>query len=312
MVTIPVRCSIQSTRNWLASDVCVLILPIMLGAPSLDHVGLLLVQAGLDVELVLDVELAVLPYLGVGVAVHPARRRAPDPPTVDVVESAVARTQIELLLGKPPHGTPEVGARVAQDVELAHDLLALGFRKALALLVQDGRTLRLAYHVAVGPLRALLLDRGLPREPDGIVQFVLHSGLLRVGELLLDGPLPVDLLQGKGDFEVRGLLRRDLGDRTDFLPAGPHVRFTEHVGLDDRSQDERGWRYSQYGPDYRPHHAEAEEVAAGYGIFLQLRHASPLLDPPGFTCRTRSAADSVAPCSQADYIPCKAPWNWTS
>src|SRR5215211_2490911 len=156
MVTMPVRCSIQSTRSWLASDVWVLILPIMLGAPSLDHVGLLLVQAGLDVELVLDVELAVLPYLGVGVTVHPARRRSPDPPPVDVVESAVAGTQIEFLLGKPPHETPEVGARVAQDFELAHDLLALGFREAFALLVQDGRTLRLAYHVAARALPALL------------------------------------------------------------------------------------------------------------------------------------------------------------
>src|SRR5215207_9644193 len=126
MVTMPVRCSIQSTRNWLASDVWVFILPIMLEAPSLDHVGFLLVQAFLDVELVLDVELAVLPDLGLGVTVHPARRRSPDPTTVDVVEPAVARTEVELLLGKPPHGTPEVRAGVAQDVELAHDLLALG------------------------------------------------------------------------------------------------------------------------------------------------------------------------------------------
>src|SRR5215218_8834861 len=133
-----------------------------------------------------------------------------------------------------------------------------------------------------------------------------------LGNFLRGALLPVDLLQGEGDFEVRGLLCRDFGDRTDFLPAGPHVRFTEHVGLDDRSQDERGGRYRQYGPDYRSHHAEAEEVAAGNGIFLQLRHASPLLEPPGLTCRTRSAVDSVAPYSQADYIPCKAPWNWTS
>src|SRR3712207_8243551 len=50
IVTIPVRCSIQSTRNWLASDVWDFILPIMLGAPSLDHVGLLLVQAWLRSE----------------------------------------------------------------------------------------------------------------------------------------------------------------------------------------------------------------------------------------------------------------------
>src|SRR5215218_10440551 len=163
MVTMPVRCSIQSTRSWLASDVWVLILPIMLGAPSLDHVGFLLVQAFLDVVLVLDVELAVLPDLGFGVAVHPARRRPPNPPTVDVVEPAVAGTEVELLIGEPPHGTPEVRAGVAQDVELAHDLFALGFRKTLALIIQDGRALWLPYHVAVGPLRALLLDRGLPR-----------------------------------------------------------------------------------------------------------------------------------------------------
>src|SRR5215210_2720473 len=125
MVTIPVRCSIQSTRNWLASDVWVLILPIMLGTPSLDHVGVLLVQAWLDVELVLDVELAVLPDLGVYVAVHAARRRPPDPASVDVVEPAVAGAQVELLVRHPPHGTPEVRAGVAEDVQLAHDLLAL-------------------------------------------------------------------------------------------------------------------------------------------------------------------------------------------
>src|SRR5215213_6701129 len=168
MVTMPVRCSIQSTRTWLVSAVWVFILPIMFGAPSLNHVGLLLVQAGLDVVLVPDVELAVLPDLGVDVTVHPARRRAPDPPTVDVVEPAVAGAEEELLMGEPPHGTPEVRAGVAEDVELAHDLFALGFRETLALLVQDGRTLRLPYHVAVGPLLALLLDGGLPREPDGI------------------------------------------------------------------------------------------------------------------------------------------------
>src|ERR687898_735568 len=174
MVTMPVRCSIQSTRNWLVSAVWVFILPIMLGAPSLDHVGLLLVQAGLDVVLVPDVELAVLPDLGVDVTVHPARRRATDPPAVDVVESAVAGAEEELLVGEPPHGTPEVRAGVAEDVELAHDLFALGFCETLALLVQNGRTLRLPYHVAVGPLPALLLDRGLPREPDGVIQLVVH------------------------------------------------------------------------------------------------------------------------------------------
>src|SRR5918994_7556252 len=177
MVTIPVRCSIQSTRDWLVSAVWVLILPIMLYAPSLDHVGFLLVQTRLYVELVLDVEFAVLPDLGIDVTVHPARRRAPDPPTVDVVEPTVAGTKVELLLGKPSHGTPEVRAGVAEDVELAHDLLALGFRKTLALLIQDGRALRLPYHVAVRPLPALLLDRGFPREPDGVIQLILHVRL---------------------------------------------------------------------------------------------------------------------------------------
>src|SRR5215208_5102094 len=219
MVTMPVRCSIQSTRNWLASDVCVLILPIMLGAPSLDHVGLLLVQAGLDVVLVPDVELAVLPDLGFGVTVHPARRWAPDPPAVDVVEPAVAGTEIELLLGKPPHGTPEVRAGVAQNVELAHDLFALGFCKTLALPVEDSRTLGLSDYVAVRPLPALLLDRGLPREPDGVIQLVFHVRLPGVWKFLLYGPLPVDLLYGELDFEVRGLLRRDLRDGADLLPA---------------------------------------------------------------------------------------------
>src|ERR671912_2521580 len=139
----PVRCSIQATGKSRVSAVWVLMLPIMLGAPSLDHVGLLLVQAGLDVVLVPDVELAVLPDLGVGVTVHPARRWATDPPAVYVVESAVARAEEELLVGEPPHGTPEVRAGVAEDVELAQDLLALGFRKTLALLIQDGRALRL-------------------------------------------------------------------------------------------------------------------------------------------------------------------------
>src|SRR5919107_1589302 len=174
MVTMPVRCSIQSTRNWLVSAVWVLILPIMLGAPSLDHVGLLLVQAGLDVVLVPDVELAVLPDLGFDVTVHPARRWAPDPPAVDVVEPAVAGTEIELLLGKPPHGTPEVCAGVAEYVELAHDLFALGFCETLALLVQNRWALRFLQNIAGRPLPALLLDRGLPREPDGIIQLVVH------------------------------------------------------------------------------------------------------------------------------------------
>src|SRR5215210_3351213 len=174
----PVRCSIQSTMNWLASDVWLLILPIMLGAPSLDHVGLLLVQARLDVELVPAVELAIPSDLGVGVTVHPARRWAADPPTVYVVESAVAGAEVELLLGEPPYRTPEVRAGVAEDVEPAHDLFALGFRKTLALLVEDSWTLGLSDNVAVGPLPALLLDRGLPREPDGVIQLVLHSRLL--------------------------------------------------------------------------------------------------------------------------------------
>src|SRR5215216_711329 len=178
MVTMPVRCSIQSTRTWLVSAVWVLILPIMLGAPSLDHVGLLLVQAWLDVELVLDVELAVLPDLGFGITVHPARRRATDPPAVYVVEPAVAGAEVEFLLGKPPHGTPEVRAGVAEYIEFAHDLLALGLRETLTLLIQDGGALGLPYYVAVRPLPALLLDRGLPREPDGVIQFVLHSRLL--------------------------------------------------------------------------------------------------------------------------------------
>src|SRR5215207_6534127 len=268
MVTIPVRCSIQSTRTWLVSAVWVFILPIMLGAPSLDHVGLLLVQAGLDVVLVPDVELAVLPDLGFDVAVHPARRRAPDPPTVYVVEPTVAGAEEELLLGKPSHGTPEVRAGVAEDVEFAHDLFALGFRKTLAPLIQDGRTLGLSDYVTVRPLPALLLDRGLPREPDGVIQLVLHVRLPGVWKFLLYGPLPVDLLYGELDLEVRRLLRRDLRDRTDFLPAGPHVRLAKHVGFDDRAEDERGWGDGQYGPDYRSHHAEAEEVAAGHRILL--------------------------------------------
>src|ERR687893_3126606 len=268
MVTIPVRCSIQSTRNWLASDVWVFILPIMLGAPSLDHVGLLLVQAWLDVVLVPDVELAVLPDLGVGVTVHPARRRATDPPTVDVVESTVAGAEEELLVGEPSHGTPEVRAGVAEDVELAHDLLALGFRETLALLVQDGRALRLTQYVAGRPLPALLLYGSLPGEPDGVIQLVVHVRLLGAGMLFLYGPLPVGLFQGERDLEVRGLFCRDLGDRGDLLPAGSHVGLAQQVGLDDRAEDERGGGYGQYGPDYRSHHAEAEEVAAGYGISL--------------------------------------------
>src|ERR687893_552897 len=178
MVTIPVRCSIQSTRNWLVSTVWVLILPIMLGAPSLDHVGLLLVKARLDVVLVFDVELAVLPDLGVDVTVHPARRRATDPPAIDVVESAVAGAEEELLVGKPPHGAPEVRAGVTEDVEPAHDLLALGFRETLAFVVQKGRAFRLPQYVAGRPLPALLLYGGLPREPDGVIQLVFHVGLL--------------------------------------------------------------------------------------------------------------------------------------
>src|SRR5918994_3320523 len=178
MVTIPVRCSIQSTRDWLVSAIWVLILPIMLYAPSLDHVGFLLVQTRLYVELVLYVEFAVLPGLGVDVTVHPARRRAPDPPTVDVVEPAVAGAEKELLIGEPPHGTPEVRAGVAEDVEPAHDLFALGFRKTLALLVQNRRALRLLQNVAGRSLPALLLDRGLPREPDSVIQLVVHVRLL--------------------------------------------------------------------------------------------------------------------------------------
>src|SRR5918993_5170824 len=170
----PVRCSIQATGKSRVSAVWVLMLPIMLGAPSLDHVGLLLVQAGLDVVLVPDVELAVLPDLGFGVTVHPARRRTTDPPTVDVVEPTVAGAEEELLVGEPPHGTPEVRAGVAEDVELAHDLFALGFCETLALLVQNRRTLRFPQNVAGRPLPTLLLDRGLPREPDSVIQLVVH------------------------------------------------------------------------------------------------------------------------------------------
>src|ERR687893_653693 len=225
MVTMPVRCSIQSTRNWLVSAVWVFILPIMIGAPSLDYVGLLLVQAWLDVVLVPDVELAVLPDLGFGVTVHPARRRATDPPPVDVVESAVAGAEEELLVGEPAHGTPEVRAGVAEDVELAHDLFALGLRETLALLVQNRRTLRLPQYVAGRPLPALLLYGSLPREPDGVFQFVVHVRLLGARMLLLYGPLPVGLLQGELDLEVRGLLRPDLRDRCDLHPAGSHIRF---------------------------------------------------------------------------------------
>src|ERR687898_132582 len=160
MVTMPVRCSIQSTRNWLVSAVWVLILPIMLGAPSLDHVWLLLVQAGLDVVLVPD------------------------------VEPAVAGAEEELLMGEPPHRTPEVRAGVAQDVELAHDLFALGFRETLALLVQNRRALRFPQNVAGRPLPALLLDRGLPREPDSVIQLVVHVRLLGARMFFLYGPLP--------------------------------------------------------------------------------------------------------------------------
>src|SRR5919107_2692089 len=160
----------------------------MLGTPSLDHVGLLLVQARLDVELVPDVELAVLPDLGVCVAVHTARRRPPDPAPVDIVEPAMAGTEVELLLSHPPHGAPEVRAGVGEHVQLAHDLLALRLREARALLIQYGGTLRLPEDVAVGPLPAMLLDLGLPRKPDGVGQLVRRCRLAGVGDLLLYGP----------------------------------------------------------------------------------------------------------------------------
>src|SRR5215210_78740 len=173
----PVRCSIQSTMNWLASDVWLLILPIMLGAPSLDHVGLLLVQARLDVELVPDVELAVLPDFGVCVTVHAARRRPPDPATVDVVEPTVAGTEVELLVRHPPNGASEVRAGVGKHVQLAHDLLALGLREARRLLIQDSGALGLPEDVAVRTLPTLLLDLGPPREPDGVRQRVIGGRL---------------------------------------------------------------------------------------------------------------------------------------
>src|SRR5215203_679033 len=283
-------------------------------AASLDHVGLLLVQTRLDVERVPDVELAVFPDLGLRVAVHAARRRSPDPAPVDVVEPAVAGAQVELLVAHPPHGAPQVRAGVGEHVELAHDLLALRFRKTGCLLIQYRGPFRLPDDVAVRTLTALLLDGGLPREPDGVRELVPRSRLAGVGEFLLYGPLPVGLLQGKFDLEVRGLLHADVGDGGHLHPSRAHIRLAENVRLDDGAQHERHGRYRQDGPDYGAHHPEAEKVSPGHGIFLQLYHASPLLEPrgPQLTGRTPSAGDPVLQCIRADYIPCKAPRNWTS
>src|SRR5215203_3319005 len=264
------------------------------------------IQPVLDVVLVLDVEHAVLLDLHLGVAVHAPRRRPPDPPAVDVIDPAVARTEelpLTLRVHEPAHRAPEVGAGVGEDVDVLHQLLALLLGEPLALLVHEVRAQATPQLVADGALPARTLDLVPPGEPDGVRNREL---LLGDAALFLDLLVPVGLGYGKLDREDHGLLLRDIGDRPDRLPVVGDVRLAQDVGLDDRVEDKRHGRNGQHGADYRPHHPEAQEVAPGHRILLQLRQ---LLAPSrrssrsALTCQTRTAVCWAPPCNRADYIP---------
>src|SRR3712207_858639 len=161
---------------------------------SLDHVGPLRTLLAADVELVFDVELAVLLDLHLGIAVHPPRRRSPDPPAVDVVDAAVARAEelpVPFGVDEPAHGAPQVGAGVGEDVDAVEELLTLLLGEPLALLVHKGGALAAPQLVAGGPLAAVLHDLVLPGEPDGILY---REPLAGDPAFLLDAPGPVGLV----------------------------------------------------------------------------------------------------------------------
>src|SRR5215212_6299023 len=175
------------------------------------------VQPVLDVEIVFDVELAVLLDLHLRVVVQAARRGSTDPPAVDVVDTPVARAEelsLALRVHEPAHGASQVGAGVGEDVDAVHKLLALLLGEPLALLIHEVGAQRLAQLVAAGPLPALLNDLVPPGEPDGVPQHELLAG---DPALLLYAPGPVGLVYGKLDLEVLGLFLRDLRHRAYFL-----------------------------------------------------------------------------------------------
>src|SRR3954464_7374462 len=84
----------------------------------LDYVGLLGTLVSPDVELMLDVDVAVLTDL-IGVAVEAPRRWSAVPSPVDVVEPPVARAEKQPppFVHLPAHRTSQVGAGAGEYVE---------------------------------------------------------------------------------------------------------------------------------------------------------------------------------------------------
>src|SRR5215212_2320299 len=111
-----------------------------------------------------------------------------------------------------------------------------------------------------------------------------HTAFLIVNS----SPLPTPLSSADGGlFFVRDL--RDAGDR---LPVRADVRLAQDVGLYYGVEDERRRGDGQYSPHYRPHDPEAQEVAPGYRILLQLGQLgapSRRSSSSALTCQTRSA-----------------------
>src|SRR5215207_478439 len=259
---------------------------LFLSGPLLDHVRFLLDQATLSVERVPDVDVPVVAYLEV-VPVEVPRRRPRDVLAVDGVDPAVARAKkLPLTLPHDPaHRAPQMRARAGEDVEVLLGLLDLLLSERPAVVVfQKGGAVAL-------PVRAAREDLDPPRSPDG----ALHHELL-VGDLL-GFLLAVYLLDRKVHPEVLRLFLRDFAYRTELQPLVGHVRLLSNVDIDDRPQDERRRRNSQYRPDYSPEDTEAQKVLPGNGIFLQLCHlCKPLLESPeATTCRTRPVASHSPP-----------------
>src|SRR5215212_2065947 len=195
------------------------------------------VQPVLDVEIVFDVELAVLLDLHLRVVVQATRRGSTDPPAVNVVDTPVARAEelsLPLRVHEPAHGASQVGAGVGEDVDAVYQLLALLLREPLALLVHEVGAQALPQLVADGPLPALRLDLVPPREPDGVLDREVLT--LADSALLRDLLVAVGLRYGELDREDGGLLLlRYLRDRAHLLPVVGHVRLAKDVGLYDRA-----------------------------------------------------------------------------
>src|SRR5215212_3489228 len=252
------------------------------------------IQPILDVVLVLDVEHAVFLDLHLGVAVHAPRRRPPDPPAVDVVDPAVARTEelpLPLRVHEPAHRAPEVGAGVGEDVYVLHQLLALLLGEPVALLIHEVRAQAPPQLVPDGALPTRRFDLVLPGEPYGVPDRELLP--LADPALLREPRVPIGLGYRELDVEDGGLFFvRDLRDAGDRLPVRADVRLAQDVGLYYGVEDERRRGDGQYSPHYGSHNPEAKEVAPGYRILLQLGQLvapSRRSSSSALTCQTRSA-----------------------